>query len=90
MQYSDIWRKVRKIVHQYFMESKCEADHWKVQEAEAVQMLHDYMVAPQDLMLHPKRYSNSITNSLGKLRGLHKRAAEAERSSLRNSNKDCP
>ena len=65
MQYGDTWRKIRKIIHQYFMEANCESNHWKVQEAEAIQMLHDYMAAPEDHMLHPKRYSNSITNSLG-------------------------
>lgn len=27
-------------------------------------MLHDYLVNPENHMLHPKRYSNSITNSL--------------------------
>ena len=65
MQYGDMWRKIRKIIHQYFMEANCEREYWKVQEAEAIQMVHDYLVAPQDHMLHPKRYSNSITNSLG-------------------------
>ncbi|KAF2181442.1 m-hydroxybenzyl alcohol hydroxylase [Zopfia rhizophila CBS 207.26] len=64
MQYGDTWRKVRKLIHQYFMESRCEKDHWKVQEAEAIQMVHDFLVAPANHMLHPKRYSNSITNSL--------------------------
>ncbi|KAF2999436.1 hypothetical protein E8E13_007651 [Curvularia kusanoi] len=64
MQYGDRWRQLRKAVHQYFMESKCEKDHWRVQEAEASQMLHDFLTMPEDHMLHPKRYSNSITNSL--------------------------
>ncbi|KAF3016326.1 hypothetical protein E8E15_004453 [Penicillium rubens] len=64
MQYGDRWRMLRKTIHQYFMEPRCERDHWKVQEAEAKQMLHDYLTMPEDHMLHPKRYSNSITNSL--------------------------
>ncbi|PYI31853.1 m-hydroxybenzyl alcohol hydroxylase [Aspergillus indologenus CBS 114.80] len=64
MQYGDTWRLLRKTVHQYFMEPNCEKEHWKVQEAEAKQMLYDFLTAPQDHMLHPKRYSNSITNSL--------------------------
>jgi hypothetical protein len=34
--------------------SRCERDHWKVQEAEAKQMLHDYLTMPEDHMLHPK------------------------------------
>ncbi|KAG0160223.1 hypothetical protein PDIDSM_7750 [Penicillium digitatum] len=43
---------------------RCEREHWKVHEAEAKQMLHDYRTMPEDHMLHPKWYSNSITNSL--------------------------
>lgn len=64
MQYGDRWRRLRKIVHQFLMESRCEKDHWKVQEAEANQMIHDFWTMPGDHMLHPKRYANSITNSL--------------------------
>jgi cytochrome P450 len=64
MQYGERWRMLRKIIHQYFMEPQCERQHWKVQEAEAKQMLHDFLTMPEDHMLHPKRYSNSITNSL--------------------------
>ena len=65
MQYGDCWRKFRKLIHQYFMESMCEKHHWQVQEAEAIQMVHDFLSQPEDHMLHPKRYSNSIINSLG-------------------------
>ncbi|KAJ5215367.1 m-hydroxybenzyl alcohol hydroxylase [Penicillium cinerascens] len=64
MQYGDTWRMLRKMIHQYFMESNCEKEHWKVQEAEANQMLYDFLTMPEDHMLHPKRYSNSVTNSL--------------------------
>ena len=35
-----------------------------MQEAEANQMVYDFLTKPEDHMLHPKRYSNSITNSL--------------------------
>lgn len=64
MQYSDKWRALRKTIHQHFMESKCEKEHWILQEAEANQMMFDYMTKPEDHMMHPKRFSNSITNSL--------------------------
>jgi len=66
MQYGEEWRDIRKLIHQYFMESLCEKQHVRLQNAEATQLMHDYLVAPEDNMLHPKRYSNSITNSLGK------------------------
>lgn len=65
-QYGERWRTIRKLIHQYFMEGQCEKEHWKLQEAEASQMLYDFLTKSEDHMLHPKRYSNSITNSLGK------------------------
>ena len=64
MQYGQLWRTFRKLVHQHFMESMVEKSHVKVQNAEAVQMLHDFVVRPDQHMRHPKRYSNSITMSL--------------------------
>ena len=65
MDYGDTWRKIRKLVHQYFMEPMCEKQHIHIQHAEATQMMRDFMVDPDHHMAHPKRYSNSITNSLG-------------------------
>lgn len=67
MQYGQQWRSFRKLVHQYFMESMVEKNHVEVQNAEAVQMLRDMCVRPDQHMLHPKRYSNSIIMSLGRL-----------------------
>lgn len=65
MQYGATWRTMRKLIHQTFMESMCDKEHYKVQEAEANQMLYDFLTNPKDHMLHPKRFSNSITMSLG-------------------------
>lgn len=64
MQYGDRWRSLRKMIHQHFMEARCEKEHWVLQEAEATQMIFDYMTKPEEHMMHPKRFSNSITNSL--------------------------
>lgn len=44
-----------------------EKKHVEVQNAEAVQMLRDMCVRPDQHMKHPKRYSNSIIMSLGRL-----------------------
>ena len=66
MQYGNLWRSFRKIIHQYFMESVVEKEHIVLQNAEAVQMIHDYLIYPEQHMLHPKRYSNSIIMSLRK------------------------
>jgi cytochrome P450 len=65
MEYDDSWRSVRKLIHQNLMESRCDKEHSKLQEAEANQMLYDFMTNPEENMLHPKRYSNSITMSIG-------------------------
>ncbi|KAE8371336.1 cytochrome P450 [Aspergillus bertholletiae] len=64
MQYGQQWRAARKLVHQYFMESMVEKHHIEVQNAEAVQMLRDMCVRPDQHMRHPKRFSNSIIMSL--------------------------
>ena len=64
MQYGNTWRSFRKLIHQYFMESMVEKEHIVLQNAEAVQMIHDYMLYPEEHMRHPKRYSNSIIMSL--------------------------
>jgi cytochrome P450 family 619 len=48
------------------MESMVIKEHTKVVDAEAVQMCRDFLIAPGDHMLHPRRYGNSITMSLGK------------------------
>lgn len=61
MSQGDKWRKFRKVIHQHFNEGRCEKQHIKLQNAEAVQMMRDFMLGPEDLMWHPKRYSNSIT-----------------------------
>ena len=65
MRYGPTWRTMHKLIHQTFMEAMCEKEHWKVQEAEANQMIHDFLTRPKDHMLHPKRFSNSVTMSLG-------------------------
>lgn len=66
MQYSDQWRECRKLVHQYFMDSMVVKNHLPVVDAEAVQMVRDFMLEPEGHMVHPKRFSNSIIMSLSK------------------------
>ncbi|KAF2634232.1 cytochrome P450 [Massarina eburnea CBS 473.64] len=64
MQYGPKWRLFRRLIQTHFSETRCTNEHVALVEAEAVQMMHDIMVAPEDLMLHPKRFSNSIITSL--------------------------
>ena len=66
MAYGDKWRSFRKLIHNFFHENRCEKEHIGLQNAEAVQMLHDFCTTPGELMKHPKRFSNSIIMSLRK------------------------
>jgi hypothetical protein len=43
-----------------------EKDYVPVQNAEAVQMLFDFCQRPDQHMLHPKRFSNSVAMSISK------------------------
>lgn len=65
MHYGNKWRIFRRLVHQHLMESMVDSHHVDIVNAEAIQMVRDYLMKPKDHMLHPKRYSNSITNSIG-------------------------
>ncbi|KAK4465763.1 cytochrome P450 [Cladorrhinum samala] len=64
MQYSDSWRMSRKLVHQVFMEQQVVRHYVKVIDAEAVQMLQDFIDQPEGAMKHPKRFTNSIIMSI--------------------------
>ncbi len=67
MDYDAVWRKFRKLVAQQFTESMCEKEHVKLINAEAVQMMRDFVNEPEGHMLHPRRYSNSVIMSVCKL-----------------------
>ncbi|KAH7130812.1 putative cytochrome P450 [Dendryphion nanum] len=64
MHYSDRWRRFRKLMQHQFNEGRVERDHVQLIEAEAVQMMHDFMMDPQEMNWHPKRFSNSVAMSL--------------------------
>ncbi|KAJ5966091.1 hypothetical protein N7481_012805 [Penicillium waksmanii] len=64
MQYGPLWRVFRKLVHQNFMEAVVEKNYVPVQNAEAVQMLYDLCQRPDQHMLHPKKFSNSVAMSI--------------------------
>jgi hypothetical protein len=60
LRYGEMWRALRKTVHQYFMESICEKEHMQLVDAEQVQMMRDFLVHPKGHMLHTQRTSDSI------------------------------
>lgn len=64
MKHSGRWRQVRKLVHQHFMEAMCDKQHVVLQDAEAVQMIKDFLIQPAMGANHMKRFSNSIVMSI--------------------------
>lgn len=64
MAHGQQWRSTRKLLHGSLMEKVVNEQHLPLQEAEARQMLRDYLQKPEDHMLHPKRFSNSVTMSI--------------------------
>jgi cytochrome P450 len=64
MAHGQQWRSTRKLLHGSLMEKVVDEQHLPVQEAEARQMIRDYLLKPEDHMLHPKRFSNSVTMSI--------------------------
>ena len=64
MDYGQQWRDTRKLLHGSFMEKVVEDQYLRIQEAEARQMIADHLHEPEKHMLHPKRYSNSVTMSI--------------------------
>ncbi|KAI8631789.1 cytochrome P450 [Xylariaceae sp. FL1651] len=64
MFYGDKWRTFRRLIHQHLTENMVEREHLSIVNAEAIQLVRDYMLFPDDHMLHPKRFSNSISNSI--------------------------
>lgn len=64
MKHGQQWRSTRKLLHGSVMEKVVDEQHLPLQEAEARQMIRDYLLKPEDHMLHPKRFSNSVTMSI--------------------------
>ena len=63
MEYGELWRQYRKLIHQFFMESMVETRHTALVHAEGVQMTRDFLLEPDKYTFHLKRYSNSIIMS---------------------------
>ncbi|KEY73628.1 hypothetical protein S7711_09566 [Stachybotrys chartarum IBT 7711] len=64
MQYGDLWRKFRRILHPYFMESAIDKVHLELVEAEQIAMIKDFLDEPGKHTVHTKRTSNSIIMSV--------------------------
>ncbi|KAF8607576.1 cytochrome P450 [Ceratobasidium sp. AG-I] len=58
------WRAARKQIVQHFASSVAKNDYHSVQEAESVQLLHEFLYQPDKFMLHSTRYTTSIMTCL--------------------------
>lgn len=66
MQPSDArWRTGRKFLHQNFMASMIEKTHMPLINAEATQLIRDFLLEPEQFMNHSKRFGNSFIMSVG-------------------------
>ncbi|CAG7927344.1 unnamed protein product [Penicillium olsonii] len=64
MNHNRAWQQRRKMIHQQFMASVCEKQHIELLEAEHIQMMRDFLLHPEQHMVHTKRTTNSIIMSL--------------------------
>ncbi len=62
--YTPYWRLCRKLFHQTFMTAECDRVHTRVIEAEGAQMIRDFLLFPDENMMHPRRFSYSVSNSI--------------------------
>lgn len=74
--YSDRLRLCRKLIMHHFNEARVEQRYMGFVEAEAIQMLADFSREPDKVMMHPKRFSNSII--MGLVYGTRTKHADAE------------
>lgn len=66
MQPSDVrWRTGRKFLHQNFMATMIEKTHMPLINAEATQVVKDFLLDPENFMAHTKRFGNSFIMSVG-------------------------
>ncbi|EXM15828.1 hypothetical protein RAB80_003813 [Fusarium oxysporum f. sp. vasinfectum] len=58
-----MYRISRKLLHQYFSDSMIDKSHLPILEAEATQLIRDFMVDPDHFEHHAHRYANSFIMS---------------------------
>jgi len=58
-----MYRAARKLMHQYFGDSMIDKAHVPILEAEATQLVRDFMDDPDHFHEHALRYSNSFIMS---------------------------
>ncbi|KAG8685934.1 hypothetical protein FRC08_012836 [Ceratobasidium sp. 394] len=60
----DVWRASREQIAQHYNPTASKNEHFRVQEAESVQLLYEFLHQPESYMQHPMRYATSILTCL--------------------------
>ncbi|KAJ1308478.1 hypothetical protein OPQ81_004182 [Rhizoctonia solani] len=58
------WRLARKQIIQHYAPSVVKTEYVALQEAESIQLLHDFLHDPQNFMQHPMRFTTSVVTCL--------------------------
>ncbi|CCO31959.1 Steroid 17-alpha-hydroxylase/17,20 lyase [Rhizoctonia solani AG-1 IB] len=61
---TDKWRASRKLIVQHYAARISKVEHIRLQEAESVQLLHDFLKQPAQFMEHVMRYTTSVVTCL--------------------------
>ncbi|CAE6424359.1 unnamed protein product [Rhizoctonia solani] len=61
---TDKWRTARKLIVQHYAPRAIKTEHVRLQEAESLQLVHDFLHKPKEFMHHPMRYTTSVITCL--------------------------
>ncbi|CAE6429779.1 unnamed protein product [Rhizoctonia solani] len=61
---TDRWRTARKLIVQHYAPRAIKTEHVRLQEAESVQLVHDFLHQPEQFMQHSMRYTTSVITCL--------------------------
>ncbi|KAG8730535.1 hypothetical protein FRC11_006492 [Ceratobasidium sp. 423] len=61
---TDKWRTPRKLIVQHYSPRVAKTEHVRLQEAESVQLVYDFLHQPKQFMEHVMRYTTSVITCL--------------------------
>ncbi|KAF8688683.1 Cytochrome P450, partial [Rhizoctonia solani] len=61
---TDKWRTSRKLIVQHYAPRVAKTEHVRLQEAESVQLIHDFLHQPERFIEHVMRYTTSVVTCL--------------------------
>ncbi|CAE6419330.1 unnamed protein product [Rhizoctonia solani] len=61
---TDRWRTARKLIVQHYAPRTIKTEHIRLQDAESIQLVHDFLHKPKHFMQHAMRYTTSVITCL--------------------------